>query len=62
MEYSRQHWEREADIKMRAKAREIRRRAVKAGHAEAIAVCDRFLGGDDSAGADIQQGMRNWGL
>lgn len=51
-----------ADVNMRKIAIELKRRAVAADHAKAIDVCDRFLNGDDSAGDDIQQGMRDWGL
>lgn len=47
---------------MREIAIELKRRAVMASHDEAIKTCDRFLNGDDSAGDDIQQGMRSWGL
>lgn len=55
-------YEVQATQKMRNLAIDLRRRAIEAGHNEAVRVCDRFLNGDDSAGADIQQGMRDWGL
>jgi hypothetical protein len=51
-----------ANVKMRRIADLLLIRAEKAGHREAIEVCKRFLSGDDSAGDDIQQGMRDWGL
>ena len=51
-----------SDANMREIAIELKRRAVMASHDEAIKTCDRFLNGDDSAGDDIQQGMRSWGL
>jgi len=54
--------EAEANLKMMAIAIELRRRAVAKGHTKAIQVCDRYIGGDASAGDDIQQGMRSWDL
>lgn len=51
-----------ADRKFRKVARALLLRATAAGHVEAMATCDRYLDGDESASNDIQQGMKDWGI
>lgn len=54
--------EQEATRKMKRIALELLKRTAQANHKEAFAGFERFLLGDETAGDDIQQGMRSWGL